>query len=354
MQVEPEFLQPEHLQDVNVKYSNTKATKYQEALSVWLSHHYISPPKKFSITPLPGDASTRRYYRVKFKNSSLITMQLQPFLDLGDNLPFLQVQKHLSKLGISVPKIFDCDPKSGIILLQDLGDETLLKSLELVSKKQEQVAWFKKAIDLLLKMQTKATRNTAPIDAYGLYFDEEKLMWEVRFTLAHFYEGYLAQNIPAKELKIIEKYFAWICRTLASQTWVFTHRDYHSRNIMVCEDELFMIDFQDARMGCAQYDLASLLRDSYFQLDEDILCELLNYYLSKTQNTTEDFMKIFDLMSIQRNFKAIGSFASFYIKRKDARYLKFIGNTFENIRRNLLKFSELDELRRLLYRYYYF
>ena len=73
-----------------------------------------------------------------------------------------------------------------------------------------------------------------------------------------------------------------------------------------------------------------------------------------TLENLEEFVRVFDLMSIQRNFKAIGSFASFYMKRQDVRYLKFIGNTFENIRRNLLKFPELDELRYLLYRYYYF
>jgi aminoglycoside/choline kinase family phosphotransferase len=121
-----------------------------------------------------------------------------------------------------------------------------------------------------------------------------------------------------------------------------------------------MIDFQDARLGCAQYDLASLLRDSYYQLEEEVVYELVDYYirskekLEGVKENRKEFMRVFDLMSIQRNFKAIGSFASFYMKRQDVRYLKFIGNTFENIRRNLLKFPEMDELRCLLFRYYYF
>lgn len=338
----------------------SKLKAEDQGLKTWLAKHHTSLSKTANIEQLPGDASSRRYFRIRSRNNSMILMKLEPFSEAGEQLPFLQVQKHLQKLNVNVPKIIDLDSKSGIILLSDLGDETLLKRLERVSKKRDQLVWFKRAIDLLLDMQVKATRTSAPIDAYGLYFDEEKLMWEVNFTLAHFYKGYLARSIPEAELRVIEKYFQWICKRLSSQEWLFTHRDYHSRNVMVVGDELYMIDFQDARLGCPQYDLASLLRDSYYQLEEDVVYELVEYYFRKKQklelkkNDLKDFNEVFDLMSIQRNFKAIGSFASFFVKRNDSRYLKFIGNTFENIRRNLLKFPELDELRCMLYRYYYF
>lgn len=328
-------------------------SKDKEQLKNWVG-------KSVNIEALPGDASSRRYYRIKTKTDSFVAMKLQPYRDLADQLPFLQVQRHLAKLKVNVPQIVDADSGKGLILLSDLGDETLLKRLEKVSKKKDQLVWFKQAIDLLLQMQISATKTSAPIDAYGLYFDEEKLMWEVAFTFAHFYGGYLARNIPYNELRLLEAYFQWICKQLSSQDWYFTHRDYHSRNIMVYGGELYMIDFQDARLGCAQYDLASLLRDAYYQLDEDVVYELVEYYIKQKEKmehkktNTSEFIRIFDLMSIQRNFKAIGSFASFYTKKNDVRYLKFIGNTFENIRRNLLKFPELDELRCLLFRYYYF
>lgn len=338
--------------------SKTERLRLSEATQVksWVSHL----GRSVAVTPIPGDASSRRYYRVRTRNASFISMRMQPFADVGEQLPFIQVQRHLSRLGVNVPQIIDVDPKQGMILLSDLGDETLLKRLERVSKKRDQLVWFKRAIDLVLNMQVVATRTTAPIDAYGLYFDEEKLMWEVNFTLAHFYNGALARNIPARENKVINKYFEFMCKQLASQDWYFTHRDYHGRNVMVVRNDLYMIDFQDARLGCAQYDLASLLRDSYYQLDEEVIYELIDYYIRSKEKiegvkmNRKEFIRIFDFMSIQRNFKAIGSFASFYMKRQDVRYLKFIGNTFENIRRNLLKYPELDDLRALLYRYYYF
>lgn len=313
-----------------------------------------------NIEKIPGDASTRRYYRAQSGKNSMIVMKMDAFEDVGPELPFLQVQRHLHSMNIAVPEVIDFDPKQGIILLSDLGDETLLKRLEKVSRRRDQTVWFKCAIDLLVAMQSRATKDKADIDAYGLYFDEEKLMWEVNFTLTHFYNGALAREIPDKEKKLILDQLSKICKTLSSQPWYFTHRDFHSRNIMVHEERLFMIDFQDARMGCCQYDLASLLRDSYYQLDEEHIEELVEYYYrqlfgkAKPGVSISRFIEIFDLMSIQRNFKAIGSFASFYNKRQDVRYLKFIGNTFENVRRNLLKFSDLDELRRILFKYYYF
>lgn len=336
--------------------TKTANSSDQAAVKNWVSRL----GKSVVVNQLPGDASSRRYYRVRTRSSSFIVMKMQTFADVGEQLPFIQVQRHLNRLGVNVPQIIDIDPKSGMILLSDLGDETLLKRLERVSKTRDQLVWFKRAIDLVVNMQVVATQNTAPIDAYGLYFDEEKLMWEVGFTLAHFYNGALARNIPAKEQKLVENYFKLICKRLASQEWYFTHRDYHGRNVMVQGGDLYMIDFQDARLGCPQYDLASLLRDSYYQLEEDVVYELVDYYIrtkEKSEGIKEnhkEFVKVFDLMSIQRNFKAIGSFASFYMKRQDVRYLKFIGNTFENIRRNLLKFPELDELRCMLFRYYYF
>ena len=350
----------------------------QQSIKEWVGRTRKSSLK---IERIPGDASSRHYYRIYGKETSslttkkaqsqldtqlnsMIAMKMAPYADQGDRLSFIQVQRHLANLGVNTPSIIDLDPEQGLILLSDLGDETLLKRLETVSKKSDQLVWFKSAIDLLLEMQTKATAQTAPIDAYGLYFDEEKLMWEVNFTLNHFYNGKLAREIPPQEISVIQQYFSAICKRLSSRKWYFTHRDYHSRNIMVFEAALYMIDFQDARMGCCQYDLASLLRDSYYQLEEEIIYELADYYYNSLEKieksasvkieSKKDFGEIFDLMSIQRNFKAIGSFASFYNKRDDVRYLKFVGNTFENVRRNLLKFPELDELRRLLFKYYYF
>jgi aminoglycoside/choline kinase family phosphotransferase len=222
---------------------------------------------------------------------------------------------------------------------------------------------FRQAIDLLVKFHagTRCAPGEKPVPGYGLAFDEEKLVWEIDFTLEHLFGSYLQRLIPEKERLAIRDAFVDICRRLAAEPRVFTHRDYHSRNIMIPPDgRMVVIDFQDARMGLRAYDLASILRDSYYQLAEERVYALVDYYLSlvnKEEGLALDrghFVSMFDLMSVQRNFKAIGSFTSFYGKRKEASYIRFVGNTFENIRRNLRKFPEYKELSQLLFHYYYF
>lgn len=319
------------------------------------------------VVKLPGDASTRRYYRLWTKEKSYVMMKMESFDDQGMQLPFLTLQKHLMMNGIDVPSVLDVDPQRGIILLEDLGDVTLLRLLQEVSTPEVERDLYEQVIDSLVDLQLQASpREGSPeLDAFKLRFDHEKLMWEMNFTIEHFYKTYLAREFKDADLKILVGRLSEFCQTLADEPVVFTHRDFHSRNIMATpiskeENRLVMIDFQDGRMGPAQYDLASLLKDSYYQLEDAQVHRLVDYYivrreaLSGTRIDRDHFWKIFDLMSVQRNFKAIGSFASFLNRRGNPGYLKYIGNTFENIRRTLLKYPEYSDLREVLFHYYYF
>lgn len=371
--------------------------KYEQQAPVTDAHHdiahdesgmqtFVEKSQKIqSIEKLPGDASTRRYYRVNAvddgQKKSLIVMVMEPFEEKGLSIPFLAIQKHLTEAGVDVPQVIDCDPSQGFILLEDLGDVTLLRRLQDISNAEQERGYFEKAIDALVDMHVgsgpaKASADAKKsIDGFKLFFDREKLMWEVNFTFEHFYQKHLQRKIAPKDMKVLIDGFNRICTELQGEPTVFTHRDYHSRNLMVAPDasaaikpggladRFVMIDFQDARMGPCQYDLASLLRDSYYQLSENQVQGLTAYYRDQMKDrgdkavicdSTEKFERLFDIMAVQRNFKAIGSFASFLNRRGNPAYLKFIGNTFENIRRNLLKYPEFKELREVLYHYYYF
>ena len=325
-----------------------------------------------SIEKMPGDASTRRYYRVKAQteaatHQSLVVMAMEPFTEKNDAIPFLSIQKHLKLKGVDVPSVLDFDAQNGFILLEDLGDTTLLRSLQDASTVGEERALFQKAIDALVNLHVSTGPGKSDfqadqvIDGFKLRFDHEKLMWEVNFTIEHFYQKHLQRKFSDADFKIIQDGFSKICTELEQEPTVFTHRDYHSRNLMVTDDHRYsMIDFQDARMGPAQYDLASLLRDSYYRLSEPQIAGLTQYYREQMKirgaefKDVVQFERMFDLMSVQRNFKAIGSFASFLNRRGNPAYLKFIGNTFENVRQNLLKYPEFKQLREVLYHYYYF
>ncbi len=319
------------------------------------------------VLKLPGDASTRFYYRIWTRDKSYVMMKMETFADQGLSLPFLTLQKHLMMNGIDVPAVLDVDPQRGIILLEDLGDVTLLRCLQEVSTPEVERDLYEQVIDSLVDLQLQASpKDGSPdLDAFKLRFDHEKLMWEMGFTIEHFYKTYLGRNIKERDLKIMTSRLSEICQTLADEPTVFTHRDFHSRNVMAVplsngEHRLVMIDFQDGRMGPAQYDLASLLKDSYYQIEESQIQRLLEYYmirreaLSGVRMEREEFIRVFDLMAVQRNFKAIGSFASFLNRRGNPGYLKYIGNTFENIRRTLLKYPEYSDLREVLFHYYYF
>lgn len=346
---------------MDVLTAEPKAASDQE-LSEWISRSKIID----SLEKLPGDASTRVYYRLKAEGKTYIVMRTDPFAEHGEKYPFIAVQGHLAAQGIDVPEIVDRDAGRGLILLEDLGDITLLRRLQEVSDSEVERKLYEKVIDSLVLLQLKASprQNNKSLEAFGLRFDREKLMWEVGFCISHFYEKYLKRNLAKEDLAIMNGGFEKICTFLADQPTVLTHRDFHSRNIMVSPAEkgerLVMIDFQDARMGPAQYDLASLLKDSYYQLAETQISGLLDYYVTQWEAhggkplDRAEFTYVFDMMSVQRNFKAIGSFASFLNNRGNATYLKYIGNTFENIRRTLLKYPEFAQLREVLFHYYYF
>ena len=340
-----------------------QATNNDDELSTWVKASKAID----SLVKLPGDASTRSYYRITSGGKTYIAMKMESFSEHGDNLPFLVVQRHLASAGVDVPAVLDTDPAKGFILLEDLGDVTLLRQLQEVSSSDVERHLYERVIDELVKLQVQASpkRMPAKIEAYGLFFGHEKLMWEVNFCIEHFYETYLKRDLKPEDRKIMVDGFSEICTILANEPTVLTHRDFHCRNIMVTPGEedkprLVMIDFQDARLGPAQYDLASLLKDSYYQLEEEQVQRLLNYYIARWEALSgegldrEHFQYVFDLMHVQRNFKAIGSFASFLNRRGNATYLKYIGNTFENIRRTLLKYPKYSRLREVLFHYYYF
>lgn len=156
------------------------------------------------------------------------------------------------------------------------------------------------------------------------------------------------------EFSEIRDEFRKIAEQLAGQPRVFVHRDYHSRNLMVDGRRLGVIDFQDALMGPATYDLASLLRDAYIALDEALIDRLIDYFLDRLEErrhlwTNRDaFRRLFDFTSIQRNLKAAGRFVYIDRVKGNPKFLADIPRTLGYVKRNLHKHPELLRLRKLL------
>jgi aminoglycoside/choline kinase family phosphotransferase len=306
-------------------------------------HRGSDPPTR--VVPLVGDASTRSYYRAFYPDGRTSIVMLQPSPGSGDEAAFLDVHRFLEDLGLPVPRVRLHDPLQGLILLEDLGDDLLENAAERADPEGMEEL-YRDAVDLLLRMR----RATDPLDsgcvAFGLAFDREKLMQEMEFFLTHFVRGFCGLEPPASALGDLFAFFELVCGTLAAEPRVFTHRDYHARNLMLHKGRLVMIDFQDARMGPAQYDLASLLYDSYVSLPEPLIDSLAARYAQESSGTggadMERFFFILRVMALQRNIKALGTFGFQSTRRGSTRYLSAIPRTGGYVARNLGRIREFE------------
>jgi hypothetical protein len=181
-------------------------------------------------------------------------------------------------------------------------------------------------------------------------FDLEKLSWELHYFEKHFLEGHRRCNLSVEDRSTLGETFHRLAEEIASWPRVLCHRDFHSRNLMLHRGRLYWIDFQDARMGPATYDLASLLRDSYVDLDEEFVAARAEEFRARalSHETRETFLRRFELMSIQRNLKALGTFGYMATVRSNPVYLPYIPRTLANTRRNLARYPELLPLWRVL------
>lgn len=310
------------------------------------------------IDKLTGDASTRRYYRIFTTKQSYVVCLDNPFEGEMEKHPFLSVQQFLGANSIRVPQIIDHNLPRGYSLQEDLGNVTLLHHLSGLTSTKEEKAIYKTIVDQLLELHRIPQSAIKSDNLFQLKFDHQKYMDETRFTFKYFLNFF--NKIQDENLiKELEELFDPIMRRLADQKMVITHRDFHSRNVMVKNDKFVFIDFQDARWGIPQYDLVSLLEDCYYDLKEENRTELKRYYYDNLspsihgQKSYEEFLDLYDDMTIQRVFKAVGSFCYIYNWRKDDRYLKYIGFAMEKIRRVMMDKPRYAELKTKLFQHYY-
>ena len=306
------------------------------------------------VVPLTGDASDRRYFRVITSDARtrVIALHSEPFE--FEKLPFVNVARLFQAIPLPVPEILDHADDLGILLLQDLGDVTLQAHLGAAAP-TEHAALYREAVSFLVTLQTRGRELISDsFIPYGIVFDREKLLWELDFFLKHFVEAYRGIQLPADQREALRQEWTPIVKELAAEPRVLCHRDYHSRNLMLNEGRLYIIDFQDARLGPDTYDLVSLLRDSYLDLAEETVDELISHFLSlkaptaQTTASRQDFRRRFDLMALQRNLKALGTFGFQTTARGNPVYIQYIPRTLRYVRTNLLRHARFTRLQELL------
>ena len=319
-----------------------------------------------TVVPLTGDASDRRYVRVLVPHAASQVLAVYPGSITFDTLPFVRVARLLNAMPVPVPRILAHSDALGIIALEDLGDVTLQAHVGAASP-EARAALYRQAVTLINTIQRRgrelASRDDVP---YGIAFDVEKLTWELQFFTTHFLEAYRGARLTDGVRAALAHEYAAVAEELASAPRVLCHRDYHSRNLMLHDGGLHIIDFQDARMGPDTYDLASLLRDSYVDVSDRQVDALIALFLAQraapdTQDrdpstrpgssraaSRDDFRRQFDLMALQRNLKALGTFGFQTTSRNNTVYIQHMPRTVSNVHANLVRYARFGRLHELL------
>ncbi len=327
-----------------------------EDLKQRLEQFLIAQNQATEIAPITPDASTREYFRV-FWNEIPAIACVYPFNDLchGQFAACLDVTNVFSNAGLPVAHIYASDEAKQIIVHEDFGDR-ILRDVLLKSNAAEREKLINQAIALIAKIQA-ATPLAFEMNSVAsrLKFDEEKLLWELNFFKTHYFETYRQTKLSAKDEEALENEFTALARELEKHAKVLCHRDFHAANLMIDNaGKLQIIDHQDARIGAASYDLVSLLLDRVLETpDADWLTEKKRFFLGKREKLglepiePENFNREFDLMTVQRCLKAIGTFSFQSVTRGKTHFVQYIEPMFRIVRqaaKNLEKFPNLQKI----------
>lgn len=319
----------------------------ENALHQWLKSIY--PTTYYTISPLAGDASFRRYYRLQQADLTLIIMDAPP--DKIKLTPFVYIRALLAGQGICTPQIYAMDETLGFALLEDFGNVLLQNALEQPNSE----TLYQTAIQTLIQIQQNHGHQTVNLQT----FDQAFMLQELSLFHEWFLQRYLGLDLQDHDHDIIENTFQMLTSHIETQPQVLVHRDYHSRNIMLLEQtppappKFGVIDFQDAVLGPITYDLVSLLKDCYIQLTREEMIFWLQYFYEQAnlaQNFTfTDFHRAFDWCGLQRHIRILGTFARLHLRDGKSNYLQDLPRTFQYVTHCIDSYSEFHEFKQWLH-----
>jgi aminoglycoside/choline kinase family phosphotransferase len=320
------------------------------------------------VEPLAGDASTRRYARLWLdgpgtpattvsmlladRGVALSSEELAVLEHPSAELPYLNVHRFLSTLGVSVPAVYADASERGVLLLEDIGDTALWHAVQQQPADTVQ-RLYERAIDQLLLIQIDGTRrHDVGCIAFQQAFDERLYVWEFEHFIQYGIERRVGQALPPTDAAVLRRHFAAIARRLDAEPRYLNHRDFHSWNLYVQNGAIRVIDFQDALLAAAPYDLATLLgdRDTPQIIQPPLEAALLDYYrrrwaeIGGAELNQQAFEDIYFLCALQKALKVVGRFHFLAIEKKKPAYLRYIRSTVRQIERILPRFPDLDEM----------
>lgn len=311
-------------------------TDRQKLIDNWLHDFFNHSNYQFYL--LTGDASFRKYFRVETQDSmsgiskTYILMDAPP--DKEPIAPFIASTQILKQKSISVPTIHHQDQNNGLLLLDDFGDKTLLTTLN----SQNAENYYSKAIRVICDIQKLPAQPQLPI------FNTSELSRE--FNL--FEEWFLLKLAKQSQIDLQPEYDYLIEKCL-EQPYTVTHRDFHSRNIMILDGgALGILDHQDLMMGPITYDLVSLIKDCYIDWPKEQLNHWFRLFCDLTSLAADKYFPYFELIGLQRHMKALGIFARQSLLYNNDAYLQYIPRVLKYIHDVADKDDKLRNLAKLI------
>lgn len=286
------------------------------------------------IEEIPASGSSRKYFRLKSSNNTVIGAYNE---DFKENTAFVNFSRHFYNCGLRVPRVLMCDLSNHIYLLNDLGDETLFSFLEKNRKpgfSEEIVALYQEVIRQLLRFQIDAARDFDYSACYPRHiFDKQSMMWDLNYFKYYFLK---LAGVSYDEQKLEDDFNLFSDFLCSCQSDYFMYRDFQSRNIMIHDKELYFIDYQGGRKGALQYDLASLLYDAKADIPESVRTSLLEFYIEnlqqKQKTDVEDFKKYYFGFVLIRIMQAMGAYGYRGYYEKKQHFLKSIPYAINNLK----------------------
>lgn len=316
-------------------------------LEAWLKQALTA--QTFTLTIASADASFRRYFRVHLEyafkgHQTLIAMDAPPPQE--DCAPFVNVANLFLTAGLNVPQVLAQDLANGFLLLSDLGDATYLSALSPTTAQK----MYGDATDALFKLQLASKPNTLP------NYDTVLLTREMQLFPDWYVARHLKFELNAEQKTALNHTFELLNKNILAQGQVYVHRDYHSRNLMITEENNpGVLDFQDAVYGAITYDLVSLLKDAYIQWDEEQIIDWAVRYWEKARKSKlpvptdfSEFYRDFEWMGAQRHIKVLGIFARLSYRDGKDGYLNDMPLVLHYLRKVCERYVELRPMLRLL------
>ncbi|NWK53285.1 phosphotransferase [Acinetobacter sp. SwsAc5] len=310
-------------------------TQREQLIQTWITS--VLGSDQFETHFLAGDASFRRYARIKLNNKTFMLMDAPP--EKEDCGPFVTIDEFFAANAVRVPKIVAKDLTQGFLLLEDFGDVLLSTLLNDQTVDDYYAQCFKQLIQL------QAIDGAAHFPGYSY----DKLISEMEL-LTDWLLPALQIQPTAEESALIKRTFAILANAALAQPQVIVHRDFHSRNLMKINDdtELGVIDFQDAVIGADTYDLISITRDAYVQWNAERVYRWFKMFYdllpaaSKQDRDFEQFKKDADMMAIQRHIKILGIFVRLFERDGKSGYLKDLPRVMWYLLEESKPYSELQ------------